>query len=88
MTNLPPLNGISTQRFGRTGEDVGMGCLQLIFTLRSSFLLGMVAPLDLAKTDYSVSGPALHGVQNLHRLLHRGQVFPDIDLLCDSLLCR
>jgi hypothetical protein len=57
-----------------------MGCFQLVFTLPSSFFFGVVAPLDLAKTDYPVPGHALHGVQNFHWLLQVGQVFADFNL--------
>jgi hypothetical protein len=48
-----------------------MGCLQLVFALPSSFFFGVVAPLDLAKTDYPVPGPALHNIQDFHWLLGR-----------------
>nr|AAQ56516.1 hypothetical protein OSJNBa0079E14.18 [Oryza sativa Japonica Group] len=59
----------------------GMTMTKLVFTLPSSFFFGVVAPLDLAKTDYSVPGPALHGVQDFHWLLHIGQVFANFNLL-------
>lgn len=78
--NPNPLERISTPRFGRTGKEAGVGCVQLLFTLPRGFLLGVVAPLNLAETDHPATGSSFGGVQDSHYLLHMGQILPKIQV--------
>ena len=53
VTNLPPLNKISSRDLQRKlgTKEIWELCPNVIFALPSSFLLGMVAPLNLEKLD-------------------------------------
>ena len=53
VTNLPPLNKISSQDLQRKlgTKEIWELCPNVIFALPSGFLLGMVAPLNLEKLD-------------------------------------
>src|SRR5215216_1676986 len=53
VTNLPPLNKISSRDLQRKlgTKEIWELCPNVIFSLPSSFLLGMVAPLNLEKLD-------------------------------------
>ncbi len=81
VTNLPPLNEISTPRFGGAGEEVRMGGLQLIFPFPGCFFLRMVAPLNPAKPGDLVSSPPFAGLKDTNWPLHIRHIFLDIDVL-------
>ena len=53
VTNLPPLNKISSRDLQRElgTKEIWELCPNVIFAFPSGFLLGMVAPLNLEKLD-------------------------------------
>src|SRR5215216_8774 len=84
LTNLPLLNKISSRDLKKEEKDylgfeeIGKLCPDVIFALPGSFLLCVVAPLNLEKLDASGSGSSKSFFQNTDRYFGIGQVIVDL----------
>src|SRR3954462_12593280 len=84
VTNLPPLNKISSRDLKKDEKDylgfeeIGTLCPDVIFALPGSFLFNVVAPLDLEKLDASGSGSSESFFQNTDGYFAIGQVIIDL----------
>ena len=83
VTNLPPLNKISSRDFKKDEKDylgfeeIGKLRPDVIFALPGSFLFCVVAPLNLEKLDALGSGSSKSFFQNTDGYFGIGQVIID-----------
>src|SRR3954471_5047733 len=84
VTNLPPLNKISSRDLKKDKKDylgfeeIGKLRPDVSFALPGSFLFRVVAPLNLEKLDASGSGSSESFFQNMDGYFGIGQVIVDL----------
>src|SRR4051812_27603315 len=84
VTNLPPLNKISSRDLKKDekdylgSEEIGELRPDVIFALPGSILFCVVAPLNLEKLDASGSGSSESFFQNTDGYFRIGQVIVDL----------
>src|SRR3954466_8778330 len=84
ITNLPPLNKISSQDLKKEEKDylgfkeIGKLCPDVIFALPGSFFFSVVAPLNLEKLDASGPSGSESFFQNTDGYFGIGQVIVDL----------
>ena len=83
----PPYKNL-VPRFGSLGKERWVVHTQTIFPFPSSFILGMIRPLNFKELNGTIPRPSFSLFKDANRVLAVGQIFLNIDVFQRSFLGR